>query len=87
MLLQNQQKKEMHLEAQVKEQNNEMTSSMGFNKAESANFIFDCVQYLMPKEGKSNFPSCANCSVLRALCCGSREHIKDRGEHSDPQQP
>lgn len=53
-LLQNQQKKELHPEEQVKEQNNEMTSFMGFNKAESANFIFDCVQYLMPKEGKSS---------------------------------
>lgn len=28
-----------------------MTSSLGFNKAESANFIFECVQYLMPEEG------------------------------------
>lgn len=28
-----------------------MTSSLGFNKPESANFIFECVQYLMPEEG------------------------------------
>lgn len=27
-----------------------MTSSLGFNKPESANFIFECVQYLMPEE-------------------------------------
>lgn len=49
-----------------------MTSSLRFNKPESANFTFDCVRYLMPKEGISNFSSCAQCAdcfVLHVLCC------------------
>lgn len=49
-----------------------MTPSLGFNKPESANFTFDCMRYLMPKEGISNFSSCAqraDCSLLHALCC------------------
>lgn len=29
-----------------------MTPSLGFNKPESANFIFECMQYLMPEEGR-----------------------------------
>ena len=47
-----------------------MTPSLGFNKPESANFTFDCVRYLMPKEGISDFSSCAQCAscfVLHAL--------------------
>lgn len=47
-----------------------MTPSLGFNKAESANFTFDCVRYSMPKEGISDFSSCtrcADCSVLHVL--------------------
>lgn len=85
MLLRNEQEKELYPEAQVKEQNNEMISCMGFNKAESANFIFDCVQYLMPKGGKSSLLSCVNWSVPLALYCSNREHMKDRGKHSAPQ--
>lgn len=49
-----------------------MTPSLGFNKPESANFTFDCVQYLMSKESISNISSCAQyayCFVLHALCC------------------
>lgn len=34
-----------------------MTPSLGFNKPESANFIFECVQYLMPEEG-GEYTSC-----------------------------
>jgi len=49
-------------EAQVEEQNNQMTPSLGFNKPESANFTFDCIHYLMPKESISNFSSCGRCA-------------------------
>lgn len=36
-----------------------MTPSLGFNKPESANFIFECMQYLMPEEGgKIHFLLC-----------------------------
>lgn len=49
-----------------------MSPSLGFNKPESGNFTFDCVRYLMPKEGISNFSSCAQCAysfMLHALYC------------------
>lgn len=49
-----------------------MTPSLRFNKPESANFTFDCVRYLMPKESISNFSSCAQyayCFELHVLCC------------------
>lgn len=46
-----------------------MTPSLGFNKPETANFTFDCVRYLMPKERISNFSSCARCARLPSLCC------------------
>lgn len=35
-----------------------MTPSLGFNKPESANFIFECMQYLMPEEGGKKYTSC-----------------------------
>lgn len=41
------------LESQVCQWNNETASSLRFNKPESANFIFDWVQYFIPKEGRS----------------------------------
>lgn len=49
-----------------------MTPFLGFNKPESANFIFECVQYLMPEEGGEKYTSCyvLFLCLCRAFCRG-----------------
>lgn len=67
-----------------------MTPSLGFNKPESANFIFECMQYLMPEEGGKKYTYCYVffLCLCRAFCrgrCHSTSQMRDCGEDSRQQ--
>lgn len=74
------------LESQVCERNNETASSLRFNKPESANFIFDCMQYFIPKEGRSRLlRTGASVVFLPPGALGGSQQMREcRGLHANP---
>lgn len=74
------------LESQVCERNNETASLLRFNKPESANFIFDCVQYFIPKEGRSRLlrTSASVAFPPPGALGGSQQMRECTGLHANP---
>lgn len=68
------------------ERNNETASSLRFNKPESANFIFDCVQYFIPKEGRSRLlrTSASVAFPPPGALGGSQQMRECTGLHANP---